>query len=427
MLNLRDASEEDVDARLLELKEEFIALSEGQRADVDDDALKGMIQEVNNLDNWITISGAAKRREAMKIAATAGAGAGMRNRSIGEAVIGTPDFMSFVERGRGGVDGFRTEYTGDEARELSAWLRKASIYGSEGMRAINEWASGGPPTFDSTDSGGLLPVGQPIPPVPRQAKLYLRDLIPTMPTTLATVPYVRELNPTTGESVTGGGATTVAEGATKPSANLSFVSVQAPVATIATTLTLSKQLFEDAPAVIAYINQRLPYLVRFAEDNQILNGNGTWPNMTGINNTSGILTQGVVTVGDYAVTLGQAFAQVENHDGSPTAVVMNPIDAWTMFTKRAAGGSGTFDAGTPFSALPLSVWGVPTYRSRVYPQGKALVADFERGAMLADREQVNTQTYRERYAEQNLILLVCEERLGLLVFRPDLFAQATMG
>jgi HK97 family phage major capsid protein len=54
------------------------------------------------------------------------------------------------------------------------------------------------------------------------------------------------------------------------------------------------------------------------------------------------------------------------------------------------------------------------------------VCDFERGAMVVDREQVNLQTYNERYAEQNLVLLICEERLGIMIFRPDLFIETTL-
>lgn len=438
MLKLSDASVEDVETRLAELKGDFIEMSEGRRSEIDDDGLRDMIREVDTLDTWLTMSAAVERREQAKVAATAGALTEKGIRSIGEAFL-TEEALASIARDGGasseftlnGVAGsrklaFESELDGDEGRQMSQWLRYAGVYGADGLRAsINEWGSGGPPNFGTDDAGGLLPVGQPIPPVPRQAKLYLRDLIPHMTTTLATVPYVRELNPASLEAIISGGANTVAEGATKPNANLSFVSVQAPISTIATTLTLSKQMFADAPAVISYINQRLPYLVKFREDAQFLNGSGTWPNIEGIANTPGIQSQGA-TSGEFAITIGNAFAKVENTDGSPTAVVFNPNDAWAMFTKRAAGGAGTFDAGTPFSSLPLTVWGVQTYRSRAYAQGTALVADFERGAVVADRQSVNLQSYNERYAEQNLVLLICEERLGLLVPRPDLFVSTTL-
>lgn len=449
--NLAEASQEDVDARLAELKNDFVNLDEGRRAEIGDAGLRSMIDEVNILDNWNTISRVQAEREKAKLAATAGALTEKGTRSLGEELV-TEEMVKQIMREAGGQttvhvypDGRRAErqylgtisFENDEkagkraGSEMSQWLRYAGIYGgnSEGVRAVTEWGSSGPGAggtgFDPTDSGGLLPrLGQPIPPTPRHAKLYLRDLIPSMSTTLATMPYVRELNPTTFEAVASGGATTVAEGSTKPTAQLSFVSENAPLTVIASTLTLSKQMFEDAPAVVQYINQRLPYLVKFREDAEFLNGSGTWPDIQGITNAGIQSITG--TSGEHAISIGTAFADVENVDGAPTAVVMNPTDAWAMFTKRAAGGSGTFDAGTPFSALPLTVWGVPTYRSRAYAAGSALAADFERGAMVVDREQVNVQVYRERYAEQNLILLICEERVGLMTFRPDLFVSTTI-
>ena len=242
-----------------------------------------------------------------------------------------------------------------------------------------------------------------------------------MTTTLAALPYVQELNPTAYES-----ASAVAEGSTKPNATLSFQAAKADPTVIAATLVISKQLFEDSAAVVQYINQRLPYIVKFKEDQEFLNGSGTWPDITGILNTSGVQTvTGSGAGSSNAQNFGTAFAAVENHDGTPTAVVLNPTNAWSMFTARAAGGSGTFDAGTPFSALPLTVWGVPTYRTRAIAAGTALVGDFQLGGMIADREQVNVETYRERYAELNQILMVCEERVGLMVFRPDLFVNVT--
>jgi HK97 family phage major capsid protein len=126
-----------------------------------------------------------------------------------------------------------------------------------------------------------------------------------------------------------------------------------------------------------------------------------------------------------------AIAKVENVDLDATAVVMNPTDAWSMFTKRAAGGSGTFDAGTVFSLgqpRVLTVWGLPVLRSRAYASGSALVGDFQRGAMILDREETNVQVYPQHsdYAARNQVLVQCEERIGLIIPRPDAFVVATM-
>lgn len=333
-------------------------------------------------------------------------------------MIVNPEMIEYVQGGSSGIigDGFKqsVKFGATEDNKRSANFDQLLT------RAMSDFGSSGPPTYDPSGAGNLLPVGQPIAPVPRHARLFLRDLFSKMTTTLAQIPYVQELNPTLYEA-----ATAVAEGNLKPDATMLFQGQVADPTVIAAKLVVSKQLFDDAAAVVQYINQRLPYMVKFAEDAEFLNGSGTYPNIRGINNTTGVQTQGEVNSDD-AQTFGQAFAKVENHDGSPTAVVLNPTNAWSMFTQRAAGGSGTFDAGTPFSALPLTVWGVPTYRTRAMPFGTALVGDFDLGGMIVDREAVNVQTYRERYAEFNQILLICEERVGLMLFRPDLFVTTTM-
>ena len=415
-----------------ELRKDFSSLSAGIRSDEDMETSRRICAEVNALDNAITLCELEDRRANARIASNFG---GFRSTSggailsIGERVVSDENIMRWaseqasVPRGAGPQAGPVIDMTGVGTMGQILTRGQMDIFSgpNSGTRAVNEWAGGGPPTADASGSANLLPVGQPIPPVPRQAKLYLRDLLPSMTTTLAQVPYVQEVTPTSFEL----GASAVAEGGTKPNATLDFVGAKADPTVLATTLVISKQLFEDAAAVVQYINQRLPYLVKFKEDWEFLNGSGTWPDMQGIYNQTGLLTQTTVS-SDNAQTLGAAFAQIEQHDGAPTFVVLNPTNAWNMFTKRAASGSGTFDAGTPFSALPLTVWGVPTYRTRAAALNTACVADGERGAMIIDRESVNIQTYRERYAELNQVLLVCEERCGLAVWRPDLFCQTSL-
>jgi HK97 family phage major capsid protein len=414
MSNVKNIGEMDLDelySRGDQLRSELAELPASERTDTDQARIRAIAEEAESLDTHITLAELATRREggapgaAGQVVATSGGirGFGGNAGTPGELIV-TEELVDWV--------------MGREER----YLRSLEGVGTlDGMltRAVAEWGTT-PATYDASGAGNLLPVGQPIAPIPRQARLYLRDLIPTMTTTLAAIPYVQELNPTLYES-----ASAVAEGGAKPNATLSFTGQKADPTVLAATLVISKQLFEDAAAVVQYINQRLPYIVKFKEDAELLNGSGTWPDIQGILQTSGVQTQGGVSSDD-AQTLAASFAKVELHDGAPTAVVLNPTQAWNMFSNRAAGGSGTFDAGTPFSALPLTVWGVPSYRTRAIAAGSALVGDFQLGAMIADREEVNIETYRERYAEQNQILLVCEERIGLMVFRPDLFVNVTL-
>lgn len=418
--NLAESSPEDVKARIAELKGEFINLAEGRRSDdaSGDRALAAMLDEVAGLDGFLSTSELEIRRSQLNVEATASAIVGNGVRSIGDLLV-TDDFMKYAG-GRYGEDGKEFSLAGDEGRDATRFLR------SSGIRAtVSEWAAGGPPTDAGQGASFLNPVAQPVAPLPRHARLFLRDLMGNITTQVPQIPYVRELNPTSSELASGGGATEVAEAALKGSATIAFQSAVAAVTVIATTLRISKQLFEDSPAVVQYINNRLPYLVKFREDAELLNGNGVWPNIPGITTISGLQSQGA-TAGQTAQTIGNAIAKVEMVDGQASAVVMNPVDAWNMFTLRAAAGAGTFDAGTPFSALPLTVWGIPSYRSRAYAAGKALVGDFALGGMIVDREQVNVQVYRERYAETNEILLVCEERIAPMWLRPDAFVNATI-
>lgn len=418
---VKGKTKEELYDRAEELRHDFTSMSEGTRSDEDSERIRKLIEEVHAIDAEITLVTLAENRENEQLASTRRTQLELSTRSFGEMVI-NEEMVKWVASGDPNARWIDLEGQGTihEILARTAAYNRARDAGTRAGGPFAEWGGAGPPNYDPSGSGNLLPVGQPIAPVPRMAKLYLRDLLPQMTTTLAAVPYVKEVTPTTTEF----GASAVAEGGTKPGAALSFVGAKADPTVVATTLVISKQLFEDAPAVVSYINTRLPYLVKFKEDWEFLWGSGTWPDVQGIFN-AGPQTQ-AATSGEVAITIGNAFADIEIADGAPTFVVLHPTNAWAMFTKRASGGSGTFDAGTPFSALPLTVWGVPTYRTRAIPVGTACVADGDRGAMIVDRESVNVQTYRERYAELNQILLVCEERVGLAIWRPDLFVQTTL-
>lgn len=400
----------DMQTRAGELRSDFASLSEGERGDTYSESVRRILDEVNILDTHLTLARAQEAREQIMPSAATGQLGGSGIRSVGDQIMTSQGMQNWIDGGMADEEAFRISVDGG----IDA-----------GFRAIiGEWGSGGPSNAATNGVNALLPVGQPIPPLPRQARLFMRDLLSVMPTTLSVVPYVRELSPVSLE----GGASAVAEGNTKPDAGISLTPVNANVTTLAANISPSRQLWEDAPLVVAYINSRLPYLVKLREDKEILSGSGTWPDITGILNIVGIQSQ-AFTNSDIAQAIGMGIANIELVDGSATASVMNPTDAWTMFTKRASSGSGTFDAGNPFSGVDFgTVWGLPVMRSRIYASGTALVGDFQRGATLLDRQQVNVQVYPQHasYAAQNAVLVQCEERVGLMVPRPDYFCNVTV-
>lgn len=416
-------SSEEARARLAELQHDLVELRTNERTDDYGTRAQRIWDEATEYDQLIEMNELFERRShATGLAATQnheGAGS-IERRSGAELMLEADTYREWLGRGapESGLMGGGIRFGFD-----------AGIRAFEQRADITEFGAGGPgSTFsgynpDGSGAGLLLPLAQPQLPVPRQARIFMRDLMPVTSTTFSAIPYVQELTPVTFEA----GVTGVPEGVLKPAANVDFTAKLAQVCTLATTIKVSKQMMADGPAVISYLNGRLPYLVKLQEDYQLLNGlNNNYPDLPGLLNQSGIATQAATPSQDDAAILGNAFAQVELNDGAVTAVVMNPTDAWHMFTKRAASGAGTFDAGTPFNAIPMSIWGVPTYRTRAKAAGNAVAADFQHIGQIFDRQQINMAIYNERFADTNQTLLVVEERLAVAWYRPDLAVSVTL-
>jgi HK97 family phage major capsid protein len=275
---------------------------------------------------------------------------------------------------------------------------------------------------DANGSSTLLPVGQPFLVDTRRRRLFIRDLIGVQQTGLAAIPYIRELNPVANAL----SASTVAEGGTKPEAKMEFTPDLAPVQVIATTIPITTQIMEDATTLVGYINGRLIYMLQYREEDEILRGNGVTPDLKGIMTYSGVQTNS--TGADAAIRIGNSIAKIELVDGFADGVAMNPADYWAMMTNRAAGGSGTFDAGA-FTSAPLQyVWGLPIVRTNAMASKQTLVGNFAMGATLFDRSQSGVRVFEQHadYAATNKVLLRAEERVALAVNRPDFFCVTTL-
>lgn len=273
---------------------------------------------------------------------------------------------------------------------------------------------------DGTTGGGTwAPVGQPIPPVARQMRMFLRDMLNVQQTTLMNIPYIREVNPAGLEY----SASAVAENTAKPEVALDWTLDDAPVRKIAAWVPVTTEIIDDAPTLQGYIDGRLAYMLAVREEFEILNGSGAAPHLKGILQYTDKQTQAFTT--DAMTTLGLAIGKVENVDGEADGIAMNPIDYWAMVTDRH---SEQFDgAGTgmvPYAnVMRMNPWGMPTVRSRALTSGNAIVGSWRLGATLFDRMQTTIKVGNQHsdFFVNNKVAVLAEERVALAVHRPDFF------
>lgn len=252
------------------------------------------------------------------------------------------------------------------------------------------------------------------------------DLLSQGTTNLAAVPYLQEDTLTVA-------ATTVAEGAAKPEVTWDWSQTSAPVKKIAVISKVTDELFADVPTIQSYVNMRLRYMVEIVEDAQLLTGDGTGANITGILATSGIQTQakGADTVLD---AVRKAMTKVQSTGFfPPTGAVFHPND-WEAIS-LAKDANGQYLAGGPFYApygngefvMFYRIWGLSVVVTTSMTENTGLVGNFKLGASIFRRQgiTIDSTNSNEDDFKNNLIALRAEERLALAVWRPKAFCQVT--
>jgi HK97 family phage major capsid protein len=87
---------------------------------------------------------------------------------------------------------------------------------------------------------------------------------------------------------------------------------------------------------------------------------------------------------------------------------------------------GGYLYGPPSVAGPMTLWGRPVVEAVGMTLNTMLVADFQLGCMLFDREQaaIRVGTINDQMI-RNMQTILAELRAAFVVFRPTAFAQVT--
>jgi len=213
-------------------------------------------------------------------------------------------------------------------------------------------------------------------------------------------------------------AAETAEGATKPQSDLTFELVNTPVRTIAHWLKVSKQILEDAPALASYIDTRLRYGVDLRYDAQLLNGNGSGQNISGITKSGNYTAFTPLTGFTILDSLSKAIELVRVQEYEPTGIVLNPQD-WGAI-ERLKDTTGQYVVGNPLGILGPNLWGKPVVVTNALTAGKILVGAFDISHQIWNRTGTAVELFEqdEDNVQKNLVTVRAERRGMLATYRP---------
>lgn len=247
--------------------------------------------------------------------------------------------------------------------------------------------------------------------------LRVMDIVPQGTTGSNTIHFTRELAWTNNAAET-------SEAAQKPESVLTFEAVDCPVRTIPHFIKVSKQVLDDAPQLQSYIDRRMRYGVNFRLEQQVINGNGTSPNLSGILD-SGNHTELTANSGENNFDFANRMKySVISGEYMTDYFMVNPADWGLMERIKVGTGDDRYvgaDGAINYLAngLQPTLWGVPVIASNSVPEGKLLAVSSD-ALMFWSRQGTAVEIFdqNEDDVEKNLLTIRAEMRGAFCVFRP---------
>lgn len=238
------------------------------------------------------------------------------------------------------------------------------------------------------------------------------------------------------DSAIEGAVAAVAEGTKKPQLHMpAYDPVTETLKKIAGYIKISDEMTEDAAFLVSEIEGRLLYQLQLAEENQLLNGNGTGQNVRGLLNRTGLQTETAAGDADVFDAIYRALTKVElATDLVADGIAINPADYQKL--RLSKDGNGQYIAGGPFQGQygngevmdNPAIWGKRTIVTPAIAAGTILVGAGKLGATVYRKGGLSLQATNTNEDDfvNNKITVLGEERIGLAVRRPSAFVKITV-
>lgn len=251
----------------------------------------------------------------------------------------------------------------------------------------------------------------------------LRDIIPVGSMSGDTIKFPKEGDKTGTGPAPWGREATIEATDPKPEFEPNFSVVTAAAEWIAGIMRLPVEMLADLPFLTSYLQNFGLYELLNAEDNQILNGNGTSPQLDGLipNATSYSGSQTDIL----KVIYDAAYGQLGSLNRSANGVLLNPQDIVNALFETSLKDT-PLQGAVSFVNGNLQMAGIPVYRTNKINQGDWLIGDFNQ-AQLFQRlaPQVRFFEQDQDNVVKNLVTVRVEERVALAIYNANAFITGT--
>ncbi len=252
--------------------------------------------------------------------------------------------------------------------------------------------------------------------------VHIRSLLPLGSTDGQTIRFPKE-------SAYSDNAAATAEAAAFGQSDFDLAASTVNVEKIGTYMRITGEMLDDIKQLTSYLSARVPEKVLAVEDNEILNGDGSSPNL------DGLFTDGTAfAAGDFALAIESAnefdvltvaLNQLNLANYQADTILLNPTDLHKMILLKST--ANEYLRNQIFSGLQPTINGIPVTVNTAVTAGKFLVGNLRQSSQLWIRENLAVEFSREDSDnfQKNFVTVRAMERVALTNYLPNAIVQGT--
>jgi|DEB0MinimDraft_6_1074348.scaffolds.fasta_scaffold05833_4 HK97 family phage major capsid protein len=255
--------------------------------------------------------------------------------------------------------------------------------------------------------------------------VHIRTLIPNGSTDAQTIRFPKE-------SAYDDGAAATAQGSAVGQSDFDLTATSVNVEKIGTFMRITEEMLADTPQLTSYLSARVPSKVLSKEDEEILSGDGSSPNLDGLltdgtaftTSSGGLFYQSVESANEFDVLI-VALNQLALSNYQADTIIINPTDFHKIVLLKST--ANEYLKNQVIQGIQPAINGVPITLSTAMPNGKFLVGNLAQATQLWIRDGLGVEFSREDSTNfrDGFVTVRAQERVALTNYQPNAIIQGT--